>query len=345
MNQQDPFPQLMSEIIEVYETLISEKSLSDSDNNFVIQAIKFLKNIEKTSNLTLGKVRNNELFQFFSLLLDCIGLVSATKGSIQPLKLGDTTLIGRKRDLKGAYRGSDHQVRQNMCATLFQGWIRSESPQYHISKDLRCVAPKGMPACDFQVKGNGISPTLIECKRIHPSREIKGREELIRHIIAKAQKRINSSLEQFSSSEKFLKDGEHLWHLILDLSEYGKDRFTSFEDCTILGLLDTDEIQDVVKHLDEVEVGGLDEITICWSNVIYFEKKPRALVYNTFHKIIGTPREPPLNYKGWTIEFYPFSRCFNEYRDLRISSVARSRDWIRVSWLSSTDNLVRYELP
>jgi hypothetical protein len=336
----------VTELVEVYEPLISEKMLSDNDSvNFVTQAIKFLKNIENVIDLPLGKVPNNELFQFFSLLLDSIGLVCATQGTIQPLKLGDTTLIGRKRDLRGVYKGSDQQIRQNMCATLFQGWVRHTSPQYYISKDLRCMAPDGMSACDFQVKGNGFPPTLIECKRIHPSLDIKGREELIQHIVGKAHKWINLSLEQFSSSEKFLNDGKHLWHLILDISGYGKDRLTFFEDHAISGLLDTDEIQDVVKHLRRLKVNGLDEITICWSNIFYFERKPRVLAYNACPILIGPPREHRLNYNGWTIEFYPLGRRSGEYRHLCISSVARSRAWIKTSWLGCTDNLVIYGPP
>ena len=152
MTRNNSFQQLVTELVEVYEPLISEKMLSDNDSvNFVTQAIKFLKNIENVIDLPLGKVPNNELFQFFSLLLDSIGLVCATQGTIQPLKLGDTTLIGRKRDLS-VYMGSDQQIRQNMCATLFQGWVRHTSPQYYISKDSRCMAPM---VCPHVISGKG----------------------------------------------------------------------------------------------------------------------------------------------------------------------------------------------
>ena len=87
------------------------------------------------------------------------------------------------------------------------------------------------------------------------------------------------------------------------------------------------------------------EITICWSNIFYFERKPRVLAYNACPILIGPPREHRLNYNGWTIEFYPLGRRSGEYRHLCISSVARSRAWIKTSWLGCTDNLVIYGPP
>lgn len=346
MSQRISFQQLVTDLVGIYDTLISEKALSDGDStNFVIQSVKFLNNIGNVIDLPLGKVSDPELLRFFSLLLDGVGLVCATQGTIEPLKLGDTRLIGRKRDLMGVYKGSDHQIHQNMCATLFQGWVRHTSPQYSISKDLRNVAPKGVSACDFLVEGSGISPTLIECKRIHPSQAIKKRETLIHEICLKAEDWVMTSLGQFASSEKFLNDGKHSWHLILDISEYGNDSVTSFEDYSVSGLLETDEIQDVLKHLGKLGVNGLDEITLCWRNIFFFEEKLRAFVYYTLPFIIGSPKEHCLNYSGWTIEFYPLGKRHAEYRELRISSVAREKAWIRASWHNLTDNLVSFAPP
>lgn len=46
------------------------------------------------------------------------------------------------------------------------------------------------------------------------------------------------------------------------------------------------------------------------------------------------------NYGGWTIEFYPSGERTNEYRELRVSSVARTQAWIKASWYSCTNKLL-----
>ena len=91
MSQRISFQQLVTDLVGIYDTLISEKALSDGDStNFVIQSVKFLNNIGNVINLPLGKVSDPELLRLFSLLLDGVGLVCATQGTIEPWEMGSS---------------------------------------------------------------------------------------------------------------------------------------------------------------------------------------------------------------------------------------------------------------
>ena len=342
MSRNLSFHQLIKEIISIYSTLILEKVLSDDEkSNYILNSIKFLNNYNNISDFVVGKASNQDIYHFLKLLLDVVGLVCATEGSLQPIKLGDTKLIGRKRDLMGVYKGDDSSVDQNMCATLFQGWIKRKNFPFKISKDLRNVVPKNLQSCDFLLEGKR-NKTLVECKRVHFINEIKDNNDLITNIEKKSIDWINKSIPQFESTEKFLNEKNYYRHLILDISAYGKNCISDFGDYNIVGLLESKEIKQIIANLETYEFAGIDEITFCWSELYMFEDKPRTFVYRTTPLKINKKTPSLFNYEGWTIEFYPLEKKTNEFKELRISSVARSQAWIKASWYSCIDNLLTY---
>ena len=333
---------MIQEIISIYSTLISGKVLSDDEkSNYIVDSINFLNNYNNISDFVAGKVSNQEIYHFLKLLLDVVGLVSATEGSLQPIKLGDTKLIGRKRDLMGVYKGDDSNVDQNMCATLFQGWIKNKNSLFKISKDLRNVVPKNLQTCDFLLEGKK-NQTLVECKRVHSIKEIKDNNDLITNIVKKSVDWIDKSISQFESTEKFLNENNYYRHLILDISAYGKNCLSDFGDYNIVGLLKSKEIKQIIADLETHEFAGIDEITFCWSELYVFKNKPRTFVYRTTPFKINKDTPSLFNYEGWTIEFYPLGKKTNEFKELRISSITRPQAWIKASWQSCTDNLITF---
>jgi len=337
------FHQLIQEIIDIYSTLISEKVLSDAEkSNYIVDSINFLTNFNNISDFVVGKISYQEIYHFLKLLLDVVGLVSVTEGKLQPIiKLGDTKLIGRKRALMGVYKGDDSSVDQNMCATLFQGWIKSKNLPFKISKDLRFIVPKNLQACDFLLEGKG-NQILVECKRVHSIKEIKDNNDLITNIVNKSVNLIDKSIPQFKSTEKFLNENHYYRHLILDISAYGENCIRYFGDHNIVGLLESKEIKQIIAVLETYKLAGIDEITLCWSELYVFEDKPRTFVYRTTPFKINKDTPSLFNYEGWTIEFYPLGKKTNEFKELRISSIARSQAWIKTSWHSCIDNLITF---
>jgi len=342
MNVNLSFPQLIQEIISIYDNLISEKTLSENGNsNYIVDSLNSLNCIKNINHFILDNLSYQEIFHFLKLLLDVIGLVYATEGTLQPVKLGDTKLIGRKRDLMGVYKGDDNSVDQNMCATLFQGWVKTSNSPFKISKDLRSVVPKNNQACDFLLedKRNRI---LIECKRIHSLKEAKNNNDLVTSIVEKSIIRIRNSILQFESTAKFLNANSYNRFLVLDVSAYGKNCIRYLGDNSIVGLLESKEIKQIITDLQRYKIEGIDEIILCWSELYVFENKPRTFVFRTTPLKINKDTPSLFSYEGWTIEFYPLSKRTNEFKELRISAIARSQAWIKASWYSCTDNLIDF---
>lgn len=338
MIEKTSFHQLSKELINIYGT-ISEKIPSDNEkSNYIIDCINFLNDFSKINDFVVGNVSEKEIYFFLKLLLDAVGLVSATEGSLQPIKLGNIELISRKRDLKGVYKGNDNSINQNMCATLFRGWIKSNKLPIEISKDLKNIVPKGKRSCDFLIEGNG-NQILVECKRIHPIKEIKS-IDLIINIIKKSESIIKDAILQFKSMEKCLKKTNSHRHLILDISAYGENRIKEDENYNIIGLSESKEIKQIINHFKAHNPIGIDVITFCWSEIYIFENKPRVLVYRTTPFKINNNTPNLFNYDGWTIEFYPSGKKVNEFKELRISSIARPQSWIELQWYSCSDNLL-----
>lgn len=340
------FNQLVEEIIGFYKSLISEKIFSDDTySNYISDTIKYLKSTNNINNISGGKASNQEMFHFFKLLLDVVGLVSASEGCLNPIRLGNTKLIGRKRDLKGVYKGEDNSVDESMCATLFQGWVKSVKLPYVISKDLKNCLPKELQACDFLLQGeNGLS-ILAECKRVHSNIAISSPKELVERVIEKTENWVANAIVQFESTEKYFGSTEYNRCLIFDISDYGKDCTHVFKDYTIVGLLDNDEISRIISALEALKIEGIDEIVFCWSNLYLFEEKPRALAYYTIPFKTNRKANVTLGYSGWTIEYYPLGKQTDVYRELRISSVARPPAWIKTSWHGYTDQLITFGKP
>jgi|GEM_PF-6100288 len=333
-------------MIEIYESILGQNLLTDNrEDNSIISSIKFLQDIRNIDSFVVGNVEYSDIYDFFNLVVDIVGLVSASEGSLEPLlKLGDTKLIGRRKEIKGVYKGDDDTIAQNMCALLFQGWIKNQKI-FEISKDLKNIVTRGRSACDFLLENKGQKKILVECKRIHSTKDFDSYDEFIKAISKKSVGWVEKSLDQIESTENYFDEGRAERHVLIDVSSFGKKLHRDFRDCTIIGLLSRYEIKDIIKNIKEFCVVDIDCVTLCWSEVYVFENKPRAIAYRSETFSINDFKTMFANYGGWTVEFYPLGKQTSEFKELRISKVARSKDWIKASWLSCTDNLVSFSAP
>lgn len=159
MSMKTSFREVANAISEIYNTILSDDELSDNQKSSIIASIDFINSIENIDNFIIGNVDFPKIYDFFHMLMDVVGLVSASEGSFEPLKLGDTKLIGRRREIKGVYKGDDNSIAQHMCALLFQGWMKNQN-DFQISKDLKNIVTKGKRACDFLLQDKKMAKYL-----------------------------------------------------------------------------------------------------------------------------------------------------------------------------------------
>ena len=133
--------------------------------------IEFLRALKDTEAPSIPNTSADKIYRLLNLFLDASGIISATEGSFDSFSIGDTSFIGSRKDIEGYLSGNEENYRDWMCSVLFRGWAKGQKHSFNISEDLRHSAPKGTEACDFKVTGEFISPTLMECKRIHPGDE------------------------------------------------------------------------------------------------------------------------------------------------------------------------------
>ncbi len=330
MSKRWSFNDLTDKTITLYSLLSSQRN-PDEDT------IEFLKTLRSMEHLSTLDVSADKIFRFFRILLDASGIISATEGSFDSFNIGNTEYIGTQKDIKGKLSGRKEGIRDWMCSILFQGWVKHNKPNFYISKDLRYILPKHMKTCDFKIVGDNVLPSLVECKRIHPERIDKSAD-----IIQKIVERISGAKVQFKSTEGYFKESDFYRLVILDISSYGDNSIRELDNMKIVGLQADSDIASIIHKLKQEQISGIDGITICWSNLHYFEGYPRAFAYYTQPIRLNQKRDNNVNYQGWTIEWYPNSKQATDYSELRISSVARSRAWIKASWYSSTDNLLTF---
>jgi hypothetical protein len=333
---------LIDKVVDIYSVLLNGENVDDeAESNYILGSIRFLKDVRQ-KQLSTSNMAADKIHLLFSLLLDASGIVAATEGNVASLTLGDTTKLGKKKEIrKSVLMAGDEKIRDWMCSVLFQGWVRAEGRPFSISKDLRYIVGKGQKSCDFMISGESALPTLVECKRIHPEVNGSSYAEMLPAVMQKVSERVSTVRQQFESTEAHFNMNNSYRLLVLDISQYGADSVLEREDMKITGLQKETDIELTISSLRDEAISGIDEIRLCWSNIYYFEGAPRALAYYTSPLLLGCKKND-VDYDGWTVEFYPRGRQTHQFLELRVSSIARSSDWIRLSWFTTTDRLLTY---
>lgn len=263
MSKQWTFKELIDKAINVYSSLSKRNTDKDS--------IEFLRSLRDTKVLSTSNISDDNIYRLFSLLLDALGIISASEGTFDSFSIGDTKHIGKKKDIKGTLSGNEEGIRDWMCSVLFQGWVKLNKPNFQISKDLKYVLPKEQNACDFKISGETIPPTLVECKRIHPE-GINSSPDIVEKILS----RLPKAKDQLNCTEKYFNEGDFHKIVILDVASYGDNTVREQGIMKVVGLKEDSDITAIIHRLKHEQVNEIDEIIICWSNLYYFQGYPRA---------------------------------------------------------------------
>lgn len=221
--------------------------------------------------------------------------------------------------------------------TLVQAWAaeHSSKPIKELDSDRRL---KNGPSCDFAIERSNDRLELIECKRFRPERaaDTRSRDALFE----KLSSRIPSAADQLNVTAVALGAAKCDTHLLVDITAYTDPVITSYSlaEATEVGGLDGSAVAAIRTELTTLG-SGVDKITLCWHAPVTIAGRFRAIVQRATTVVDSKPEM--LNYAGWTVEAYPLQRA--EYRELRVSAVARSLAWILTTFrgLSSPETFVK----
>jgi hypothetical protein len=138
MSVQVNFKDLVQKIIETYTSIFNKQDLNTAtQSNFILQTIDFLKDLStKNVQFDTWNVDQNQIYNFFLVLLNSPGMIAATGGNFDNFSLGDTQQLGRKKDCRGVLRSKNEDILDWMCSVLFQG--REDSVSFSDDKGTRC---------------------------------------------------------------------------------------------------------------------------------------------------------------------------------------------------------------
>jgi hypothetical protein len=183
------------------------------------------------------------------------------------------------------------------------------------------------PTCDFAVERESGRIELLECKRFHSGTNKDGNG--VASAVAKLSDRIPDAVKQLRSSAAVIGAERCDQHLLIDIAAYGgSTRITPVGELEIeeTGLA-ADEVQAIAAAIMPL-IADLHKVTLCWHSHLKINGRYRAIVQRAESPLVR--RDHMLNYAGWTVEAYPQRNL--EYREIRVSSIARSLSWIVASY-------------
>ncbi|MFC1956790.1 hypothetical protein ACFLVY_00635 [Chloroflexota bacterium] len=341
-----PFTELVGSMISVYIALTNHVGRKATGIGYLDETVRFLTQLKAKGSLSIHNSSEEEIAQFVGMVLEAASIISVTKGQFEPLSIGDINLIGKKKDVAGTLSGGQAVVENWICSILFQGWTRVHEPSLKISKDLRYEVSKDSKKCDFKVIGDGIVYTLVECKRLHPETEIEYRinEDGVNKLVQKISKRCSKAKEQFEDTEVSLGNRFCNRILVVDISSYGYNCLRDIKDGRMVGLCEGREIKELLYQLGNQQTKGIGELTLAWTNTFFFGGAPSVMAYYTKAMMLdgNYTAVQKLDYTGWTVEFYRTGKESSIYSELRLSTTARSKNWIHTSLMSATDRLLTF---
>lgn len=345
MNRSRPtLNSVASEILSMYRALVGDEALSDAivRSNLLGRRLQFLKEAAAGS-VTLDQMTQEQAILFQETLLDSTALQSATGGRsavFDSLETQDPTLLGGSRFRRAKLRESDDSQLDWHFQILVQAWASSKAlgPVKDLQDDPRF---KNQRACDFRLRrGNGRSE-LLECKRVHPITDQIG--DPVQGVIAKIIDRLPDGIDQLRRTAAVIGTDVCDQHLLVDISAYAGSSLR-----TMCGAVQVDVGGFQEEQLSEItariapQCTGLARLTLCWHAPIKLDGMYRAIIQRS-KVVFGQGRAPGLLHcEGWTVEGYPMSNT--EYREFRVSSVARSLDWIVASYnsMSSPETFIKF---
>ena len=346
------FSELCSELLEVYRQILGERCFEALRRTTgpTGTRLRLIQNVQERGSLSLQTSSVDDAIAFLEALLDCVGLASATQGLTQKsyaLAVGDPSQLGRSSYRRGKFgyrRGKLKENEQQLLdwyfSVLVQGWAHSKGigplKDLHLQKRF-----KKSRVCDYMVSIEEDNVELLECKRIHP-------ESLsynpIKDTVKKILNKLPEVVAQFDSTEKVINKTVVCRHLLVDISAYGnKLRLRQLKTRTLKVLgYEGDMVEEILAQLMENCNSGVDKITLCWRNFIFIDDIPRAIVQHTLNTVLYNEAISAFDYEGWTVAGYPQEET--DFGELRVSSTARSLEWISTTYNNLFDPKTFYKL-
>ncbi|KXB01674.1 hypothetical protein AKJ44_02275 [candidate division MSBL1 archaeon SCGC-AAA261F17] len=197
--------------------------------------------------------------------------------------------------------------------------------------------------CDFKIKDPNGGLDLLECKRIHP--EGNGYDASNPNsyggLVDKIHQKSESASDQLSSTQKNLSLENANTHLLMDISQYSRQSRSDHHPKMEIEGFSEGEVSNLKEKLEQNPVPEIDRITLCWTNKIFMDNIPCALVQYSKIVPLTEKSEQVLGYDGWTIEGYP-ANLTGTISELRVSSSSHPSSWIKYTYCGLSDNLVSW---
>jgi hypothetical protein len=335
------YNELFSSITNVYKDLFQFENYNKLKNrkNNTYKTIAFFSAVNSIKNLISCKLTDSDLFLLTNGILDTYFIVTASKGD--NWKIENKEFIGAtQKEINGKLLNQNQ--RENFLFSLnFQSWINGKK-KFKPIKDLENSSEIQINrVCDFKIEADSNKYDLVECKRKYPSNPNSSFSE--DRILQKIMKTLSDAKNQLLSTETFfVGKGElkaNCKHLLIDITGYSETLSWSQNSFKICGFNFDRNIQPLIHRLLGKTISDIDQITLCWTNIIKNNDLIVAKTLNTTQVSI-TDKIPLFNYDGFTLETYPNHNNHKLISQFRISSTARSFSWIKASWYASTNQLV-----
>ena len=330
MHTQPSLADVAGNILKMYEALVGRPSIdaARAAGNLLGRRLSLL---DRLTNRQLGPddLDQDQAVMLQEALLDAVALQMATGGRdnvFSALHVNDPALVGRARTRRAKVLESDDAQLDWHFQLLVQAWASEHSltPVKDLQNDERF---RNRPACDFAIERPSGRLELLEAKRFHPAATDSGND--LSSAIDRLAQRVPDAIAQLESTAEVIGSERCDRHLLIDVTAYGRmPRISKQGDLTIEETdLTPDALRAIAESIEPLGV-GLDRLTLCWNSYVKIDGRYGGIVHRTH-----SPRsvsDQMLDYTGWTVEAYPMRRL--EYREMRVSSVARSISWIVASY-------------
>lgn len=319
-----------SQIVRMYRTLGGDKVIDEiiRRRNLLGRRIAFLSDLSK-GDIGPEDLNDTDGLSLQESLLDAIALQVATgdRASVfSTIGTSNPSWVGKSRLRRAKLLGSDDEQLDWHFQTLVQAWAVNHSSNRikELESDLRL---KGSRSCDFAIERSKNRLELLECKRFRP--EHTPQTGSIDALIGKLRSRVPDAADQLKVTAKVLGATQCDTHLLIDITAYSDlvAASSSVGEATEFGGFPDETISGLRAELTTLGV-GIDKVTLCWHAPVKIAGRFRAIVQRVTTVVDSKPVKM-LDYSGWTVEAYPLG---SEYREFRVSAVARSVEGILTSF-------------
>jgi phosphopantetheine adenylyltransferase len=345
-NREISYFRLCSAIKETFNNTVALKDYKyEIKNNLFQDIMSFLGKIIQKSNTQKIDLNISEKIFFSKILLNAIGICGASgskKDDLSSFKITNIELLGSLKNRRAILLKTEDNSKINdwLYSILIQGWLNIQGEPKTPLSDLRNnIMFNKKSVCDFK-RDYGVNHfELVECKRIHPKKQID-----FSALIKKIRDITDYAYDQISETEKILRKRAECKTIFLDISEYNKTASSYDNNISIIGYRSIEILKiwnAVFNYINNDFTKKIpDRIMITWNNAVYYKDVPIALVYNVHPVIIKKDiLIKPIEYKGWTIGLY--NKTINSRHLITVSSKSRSLAWIKAMYCNASGILIK----